>query len=138
MRCGTVPVGISLSCTDKASVTHIYRDKEFFAFLCGNCAFAEYHVFSIYIIMNRCETFKDVYSHTLDYFVHHCLTVEDGKFLNDFHIMDILFKEFALCIGEMFRNVRILCILDFFDFGLDLFVSAFRFHLCDEFINIFL
>ena len=138
MRSRKIPVTVALSSTKQTSVPHIDGYQQTFAFLCRYCSFTENHIISINIVVNGSKLFFDMKSHAFYNFICHCLAIQCGKFLNNFHIVDILFKKFMFSISQMFWNISAFGVHKLFKFRLNLFFFAFGFKFFNKSVYFFL
>ena len=138
MRCGEIPVGISLSHADKRTVTHIYRNKNFFAFPSRYRAFSQNHVVGVNVVVDSGELFCNVEFHARDNFVNHGFSVEHGEFLDYFHIVNVIFKKLIFHVSQMFRHICMFRVSEFCQFFLNLLFPALRFKSRNKLINFLL
>ena len=101
VRSGAVPVLISLADADQRTVAHIERDKELLSLFRRYRALAEYHIIGIDVVVDGGEAIRLVPSHTVHNDVHHRLTVQHGKALDELHIVYVILEQPTLHICQV-------------------------------------
>ena len=112
MRGGLVPFVVAHAYTDKASVAHIYRNKQTLTAFRRHRALSEYHRIRVDIVVYCGEAVSFRQAHAAQDNLGHSLAVEYGKPLNNLHIVDIIIEQFPADIGEVFGDGVCLCLFE--------------------------
>ncbi len=102
-----IPIFISFSYANQRTIPHINGNQQLLSFLGRNCSFSQNHGIGINIIVNRGEFFFHLQFHTSNQLIHHSFSIEHGKSLDYFHIMDIIFHQFSFTVSQIFGNIRL-------------------------------
>ena len=138
MRSRAVPVLIPCANADQAAVSHVDRDKQLFSLLGRYGALPENHGVRINVVMDGGENIHRSKTHTFQDDVHHSFPIEHRKLLRQLHIVDVVVEQLALHIGEVFRNIQFMLLLQSRDSFLDLPEAPLSFELCDGLLDLML
>ena len=101
-----VPLRISFSDGENTAVTHIDRNQHSFSFVRCDCAFSEYHLVCVDIVMNRVERIGAGKAGSFQQDFRHFFPVPACKLLADLHVVQIGFQIFSGQIAEILRHLR--------------------------------
>ena len=106
MRCGIIPLRIPFPDADQSAVAHVDRNQQSLALLRGNRTLSKNHVLGIDIVVYGGKTVCFRPAHSFENRLCHCLSVQGGKLLDDFHIVKIVLQIVSFYIGKRFRYFR--------------------------------
>ena len=106
MRGRIVPLRISFSDGENTAVAHIDRNQHSFSFVRCDCAFSEYHLVCVDIVMNRVERIGACKAGSFQQDFRHFFPVPACKLLADLHVVQIGFQIFSGQIAEILRHLR--------------------------------